>query len=54
MLLEGFVSLMALIAACALEPGDYFTINTDKAKFHQFVARVEAEHKWDLQPARDR
>lgn len=27
MLLEGFVSLMALVAACALEPGDYFRIN---------------------------
>ena len=24
MLLEGFVSLTALIAACALEPGDYY------------------------------
>ncbi len=27
MLLEGFVSIMALVAACALEPGDYFKIN---------------------------
>jgi carbon starvation protein len=27
MLLEGFVSVTALIAACALEPGDYFRIN---------------------------
>ena len=31
MLLEGFVSLTALIAACSLEPGDYFKINTEKA-----------------------
>lgn len=27
MLLEGFVSITALVAACALEPGDYFKIN---------------------------
>ena len=27
MLLEGFVSITALVAACALEPGDYFRIN---------------------------
>ena len=28
MLVEGFVSITALIAACSLEPGDYFKINT--------------------------
>jgi carbon starvation protein len=33
MLLEGFVSITALVAACALEPGDYFKINTDQAKY---------------------
>jgi len=27
MILEGFVALMALVAACALDPGDYFAIN---------------------------
>ena len=29
MLLEGFVAVAALVAACALEPGDYFKINVD-------------------------
>ena len=33
MLLEGFVSITALVAACALEPGDYFKINTAQAKY---------------------
>jgi carbon starvation protein len=50
MLLEGFVALTALIAACALEPGDYFKINTEKTKYAQFVAQVKAEHHWDLRP----
>jgi carbon starvation protein len=31
MLMEGFVSVTALIAACALEPGDYFRINYNVA-----------------------
>jgi carbon starvation protein len=29
MVLEGFVAVAALVAACALEPGDYFKINVD-------------------------
>ena len=33
MLMEGFVSLTALIAACALEPGDYFKINTEQGQY---------------------
>jgi carbon starvation protein len=33
MLMEGVVGIMALIAATALEPGDYFAINTTKPVF---------------------
>jgi carbon starvation protein len=32
MILEGFVALTALVAACALEPGDYFAINSSPEK----------------------
>ena len=44
MLLEGFVSIMALVAACALEPGDYFKINipqdtpAQQARYAEVVA----------------
>lgn len=40
MLLEGFVSITALVAACALEPGEYFKINVPQDKPYQ-VARYE-------------
>jgi carbon starvation protein len=33
MLMEGLVGVIALIAACALEPGDYFAINLSPEKF---------------------
>ncbi len=50
MLVEGFVSLTALIAACALEPGDYFKINTEQAKYELLVQDAKANHQWDLRP----
>lgn len=37
MLVEGFVALLALIAACSLLPNDYFAINANPAKFPAFA-----------------
>ena len=42
MILEGFVALTALVAACALEPGDYFRINTPAATPAE-VAKYDAD-----------
>lgn len=55
MVLEGLVSIMALVAACALEPGDYFAINVaqtkaaDQAKYTAMVQQAGVEG-WDLAP----
>jgi carbon starvation protein len=38
MLIEGFVGLLALVAACTLLPEHYFTINADPSKYHATAA----------------
>ena len=56
MVVEGFVAVTALVAACALPPGDYFAINVaqdkpaQKAAYVQMVAAAQTEHGWDLSP----
>ncbi len=46
MVLEGFVAITALVAACALEPGDYFAINiaqdtpAQQAAYADFVSHA--------------
>ena len=56
MLLEGFVSLTALVAACALCPGDYFAINVQQdnpaqvAAYQSLIVDARQNHDWDLAP----
>ena len=48
MVLEGFVAVAALTAACALEPGDYFKINVSPAGYTVLVDSAERKFQWDL------
>jgi len=56
MLVEGFVSVTALVAACALHPGDYFAINVaqetvaQQQAYHHFVGTMQAAQNWNVQP----
>jgi carbon starvation protein len=47
MVLEGFVAVAALTAACALEPGDYFKINVPPAKYAALVDSADKQDGWD-------
>ncbi|MFO0837685.1 MAG: carbon starvation protein A [Phycisphaerae bacterium] len=55
MVVEGFVAVTALVAACALQPGDYFAINVSQdtpAQQHNYAAFVEtmSRGQWDVAP----
>src|SRR5262245_58862794 len=49
MVVEGFVAVTALVAACALRPGDYFVINMRPADHGAFVEKAEKLHpEWKV------
>ncbi|HVM59633.1 MAG TPA: carbon starvation protein A [Verrucomicrobiae bacterium] len=54
MVVEGFVAVTALVAACTLPPGDYFAINVSqdkpaqRAAYVQMVQSAQTDHGWDL------
>ncbi len=56
MVVEGFVAVTALVAACSLAPGDYFAINADAknprlhARYVQMVQTPESQLGFDPHP----
>jgi len=42
MLMESFVGVMAMIAACTLDPGVYFAMNTTPAALDKYQALSQA------------
>ena len=52
MLMEGLVGIMALIAAAAMYPGDYFAINTPPGVFAQLESRRSISRICRLRSAR--
>lgn len=51
MVLEGFVAVTALIAACALNPGDYFIINSPAANYQKAVAAAAKDESFKIDMA---
>src|SRR5690242_3027558 len=49
MVLEGFVGVIALIAACSLQPADYFAINTRPEVFAKLGMVVQNLHSLEAQ-----
>ncbi len=49
MVLEGFVGVIALIAACALHPNDYFAINARPEVFAKLGLAVQHLHTFEAQ-----
>jgi carbon starvation protein len=48
MLTEGFVAVIALVAACSIQPGDYFKINVAPAKYASLVETGRQQLNWDF------